>query len=77
MYFFPDDAHINDSVGPLRYNIEHNSVGSYGPGFSMSARHKEGVNAGPPNALVHPVDTQGEEITAESYPFTIYCFVND
>ena len=58
--FVSDDSHMNDSVGPMRYNIEHNSVGTYGPGWSISVRHQEGVNAGPPNTLVHPVDTQGK-----------------
>ena len=59
MYISADNAHINDSIGSARYNIENKKVGTYGPKWSVLSRQKEGQNAGPPNALVHPCDTDG------------------
>lgn len=54
-----DDAHLNDSVGPAHYCVEHKKTGTSGPKWSTSSRYPEGVITGPPNRLVQPVDANG------------------
>merc|ERR1712038_2170108 len=50
------DAHLNDSVGPMKYHVS-KTIGSGGPSHSMGVRHN--LCPGPPNILVQPVDSHG------------------
>ena len=59
------DAHLNDSVGPLQYRVEHRTLGKGGPKPSIAALNR--VHGGPPNRLVQPVDTHGVENPAPTY----------
>ncbi len=63
--FFPDNAHVNDSVGPARYSIDHHGLGSKAPKWSPSGR--QDVESGPPNHLVQPVDSHGFDTPGPNY----------
>ena len=64
---FSDDAHFTISKGAAQYSVKHQQVGSGGPKWSVAKRHLQGVNAGHPNKLVHPVDTHGVDNPAPTY----------
>ena len=53
-----EDAHITAGPGAGHYLRKYGDTGA-GVKRSMSARHREGINAGYPNPLVQPVDTHG------------------
>ena len=55
-----EDAHITCTPGAGHYLVQCGDTGSARK-RSMSARHREGIHAGYPNALVQPVDTLGEQ----------------
>ena len=55
-----EDAHVTCSPGPAIYYRTYGDTGA-GPRQPVSARHREGINAGYPNPMVQPVDTHGEE----------------
>ncbi|XP_064632595.1 uncharacterized protein LOC135490941 [Lineus longissimus] len=60
MAFGIREDQMNGSVGPAGYNVTYKDTGTTGPRLSMSRRHSEGINTGPPNSLVQPVDTIGK-----------------
>ena len=46
-------------AGPLHYKVENHAVGKDGEKPTLKSRHPEGVQPGPPNSQVQPVDTKG------------------
>ncbi|XP_013384875.1 uncharacterized protein LOC106154883 [Lingula anatina] len=57
IYDIRSDAHINDSIGPSRYNSQYYNCGTMGPRYTVRA--PVAVPGEPPNRLVQPVDTHG------------------
>ena len=56
----PGKAHLTAGVGPGRYKVDNLGIGKEGRRCVVRSRYKEGVQTGPPNALVQPVDTLGQ-----------------
>ena len=57
----PEYAEITVSPGAGHYRRRDSEVGC-GLKRSLSARHREGIHAGYPNALIAPVDTLGQSL---------------
>ena len=64
-----EDAHVTDGPGAGHYFRQEGDTGS-GVKRSVSARHRDGVNAGYPNPLVQPVDTHGNIM--QSFLISVY-----
>ena len=69
-----EDAHLTCSAGAGHYKVVYRDVGS-ATKRSVSSRHKDGINIGPPNHCIQPVDTFGKHFTSatNSYFSTITC----
>lgn len=56
---YTEDAHLTCSTGAGHYKVVNRNIGS-GLKHSASSRHKNGINIGPPNSCIQPVDTFGK-----------------
>lgn len=54
-----EDAHLTCSTGAGHYKVVYRDVGS-ATKRSVSSRHKDKINIGPPNSCIQPVDTFGK-----------------
>ncbi|XP_065909420.1 uncharacterized protein [Dysidea avara] len=61
-----EDAHLTCSTGAGHYKVVYGDTGS-GIKQSVSSRHKGGINVGPPNSSVQPVDTFGVKTPGPDY----------
>jgi len=69
-YHSSEDAHLTCSTGAGHYKVVYGDTGS-GIKQSVSSRHKDGINIGPPNSSVQPMDTFGMLLLMT----TIHCYV--
>lgn len=67
-----EDAHLTCSTGAGHYKVVYRDVGS-ATKRSVSSRHKERINVGPPNHCIQPVDTFGKHSTYIYHVYTITC----
>ncbi|KAK2148734.1 hypothetical protein LSH36_486g06055 [Paralvinella palmiformis] len=51
------NGHLTEGVGSGRYKVNNLGMGSTGPKHVVASRSKEGIQTGPPNCLIQPVDT--------------------
>ena len=58
IWMLAEDAHLTCSAGAGHYKVVYRDVGS-ATKHSASSRHKDGINIGPPNHCIQPVDTFG------------------
>ena len=54
-----EDAHLTCSAGAGHYKVVYRDVGS-ATKRSVSSRHRDKINTGPPNSCIQPVDTFGK-----------------
>ena len=54
-----EDAHLTCSTGAGHYKVVYRDTGS-ATKHSVSSRHKDKINVGPPNSCIQPVDTFGK-----------------
>lgn len=59
---FVEDAHLTCSTGAGHYQVVYRNIGS-ATKHSVSSRHKDKINIGPPNSCIQPVDTFGKHPT--------------
>ena len=58
-----EDAHLTCSTGAGHYKVVYRDTGS-ATKHSVSSRHKDKINIGPPNSCIQPVDTFGKLLTS-------------
>ena len=76
MFTLTEYAEITEGPGAGHYRRRDSEVGT-GLKRSLSARHREGIHAGYPNALIAPVDTLGMlSKTPLAHNINVVCWFN-
>ncbi|KAJ8302266.1 hypothetical protein KUTeg_021253, partial [Tegillarca granosa] len=67
-YFDEEAAKSCTEIGPAKYYVPNKTIKvNAGPKYSIAHKQSSTVYTGPPNSLVHPVDTHGYSVPGPNY----------